>query len=157
MATTSEVENRIEQALQGKSESLRETVQALRELVKKLVPDATETVNSWNIPTFEYNGPLCYYSVASKHITFGFLQGAHLEDPTGLLEGTGKNLRHVKLKRVEDVHNKSLAALIKSAAKANKLEPTTMMGRKVSEGTASRKTISKKSTKVKQTVKNNRL
>ena len=60
-------------------------------------------INPWGIPTFDYHGPLAYFMVHAGHITFGFHRGAILEDPQGLLEGTGKALRHVKLRKQEDL------------------------------------------------------
>jgi hypothetical protein len=42
--------------------------------------------------------PFAYVDVFKSHTNIGFFYGAHLDDPAGLLEGTGKNMRHVKLK-----------------------------------------------------------
>ena len=94
------------------------------------MPEVTETVNPWGLPTFELNGPLCYFMVATKHITFGFPRGTSLADPHGLLEGTGKNLRHVKLRKVEDLRKDGLRELVEEAARLNRETPAqTMMGR----------------------------
>jgi hypothetical protein len=38
------------------------------------------------------------WDVFKSHTNVGFFYGAHLDDPGGLLEGAGKNMRHVKLK-----------------------------------------------------------
>ena len=40
---------------------------------------------------------------------------AHLPDPAGLLEGTGKNMRHVKLRPGEVINREALATLIQAA------------------------------------------
>jgi hypothetical protein len=95
----------------------------LRKLVKKTVADTKESVNPWKIPTFQSNGPMCFFMVGKKHVTFGFLRGTALRDPAGLLEGTGKNLRHVKLRTVNDLGNPALRKLILAAARQNKKEP----------------------------------
>jgi hypothetical protein len=58
-----------------------------------------------------------------KHVTFGFLRGTSLPDPAGLLEGTGKNLRHVKVKSLDDLRNPALRKLIEAAARQNKKQP----------------------------------
>jgi hypothetical protein len=63
---------------------------------------------------------MCMLMVGEKHVTFGFLRGTTLPDPAKLLEGTGKNLRHVKLYSVEDVPTPALKKLILAAAKLNK-------------------------------------
>src|SRR5262245_11828754 len=42
------------------------------------------------------DAPFGYVNVFKKHVNVGFFHGVVLEDPAGLLEGTGKNMRHVK-------------------------------------------------------------
>ena len=42
--------------------------------------------------------PFGYVNVFTEHVNVGFFQGAGLRDPEGLLEGTGKFMRHVKLR-----------------------------------------------------------
>jgi hypothetical protein len=110
-----------------KDKELGRVATGLRSLVKQTVPGAKETVNPWKIPTFEWNGPMCFFSIAKHHITFGFLRGTSLPDPAKLLEGTGKNLRHVKVRTVEDLGKPALRKLIQSAAKLNKEEPMETM------------------------------
>jgi hypothetical protein len=82
---------------------LRKVVRELKSMVKGTVPGTKETVNSWGVPTFEAQDPFCFYMIGKNHVTFGFHFGTSLEDPQRLLEGTGKNLRHVKLRKVEDL------------------------------------------------------
>ncbi len=96
---------------------LRKVVRALRSLVKGAVPGTKETVNAWGIPTFERKDPFCFYMVGKNHVTFGFHFGASLSDPEGLLEGTGKNIRHVKLRTMADLEQKGLRQLVLAAAR----------------------------------------
>jgi hypothetical protein len=106
-----------------KQSALGEVAQGLRRLMKKTVPGTTESVNPWKIPTFESNGPMCMFTIGKTHVTFGFLRGASLPDRANLLEGTGKNLRHVKLRTTEDLRMPELKQLIQAAARLNKKEP----------------------------------
>jgi hypothetical protein len=106
-----------------KPRALGEVAQGLRRLVKETVPGTTESVNPWKIPTFESNGPLCMFSIGKNHVTFGFLRGTSLPDPAKLLEGTGKNLRHVKLRSLEDLRRPALKKLIEAAERLNEKEP----------------------------------
>jgi hypothetical protein len=39
-----------------------------------------------------------YVNVFTSHVNVGFYQGSSLKDPAGLLEGSGKFMRHVKLR-----------------------------------------------------------
>ena len=120
---------RIEKAARTTDPKLQEIIRGLRELVQEVVPEITETVNPWGIPTFELNGPMCYFMVAAKHITFGFPRGTSLTDPKGLLEGTGKNMRHVKLRKAEDLRRDGLRELVEEAARLNRESPAPSMGR----------------------------
>ena len=106
-----------------KGEKLREVAQGLRRLMKETVAGTKESLNPWKIPTFESHGPMCLFMVGKNHVTFGFLRGTALPDPANLLEGTGKNLRHVKLRSMEDLRRPALKKLILVAARLNKKEP----------------------------------
>jgi hypothetical protein len=56
-----------------------------------------------------------YVSVFRAHANVGFFRGAELEDPAALLEGTGKRMRHVKVKPGVELDSAALAALIGTA------------------------------------------
>jgi hypothetical protein len=56
--------------------------------------------------------PFAYVDVFKSHTNIGFFYGAHLDDPAGLLEGTGKNMRHVKLKPGREPDTVALGNLI---------------------------------------------
>jgi hypothetical protein len=42
--------------------------------------------------------PFGYVNVFTSHVNVGFFRGAELPDPERMLQGTGKLMRHVKLK-----------------------------------------------------------
>jgi hypothetical protein len=56
-----------------------------------------------------------YVNAFSAHVNVGFFRGAALSDPSGLLEGTGKFMRHVKLRPGRNVDEKALQQLIGAA------------------------------------------
>jgi hypothetical protein len=56
-----------------------------------------------------------YVGVYTAHVNVGFFQGASLPDPAGLLQGTGKYMRHVKIRPVAPLDGSALEALIVSA------------------------------------------
>lgn len=58
---------------------------------------------------------IAYVGVFTRHVNLGFFQGASLPDPAGLLEGTGKYMRHVKLRPGEPCNSEALRALIEAA------------------------------------------
>src|SRR5687768_10334059 len=56
-----------------------------------------------------------YVNAFTAHVNVGFFHGAELADPAGLLEGTGKHMRHVKLRPDGEIDAAALARLIESA------------------------------------------
>jgi len=61
------------------------------------------------------DAPFGYVNVFMAHVNVGFFHGASLPDPARLLEGTGKFMRHVKLKSGAAVNTAALTDLIDSA------------------------------------------
>jgi hypothetical protein len=64
--------------------------------------------------------PFAYVNVFTAHVNVGFFQGASLPDPAGLLQGSGKYMRHVKLKPGTPVNSAALTVLIRNAYDAIK-------------------------------------
>ena len=56
-----------------------------------------------------------YVNAFTAHVNVGFFRGAQLADPKGLLVGTGRLMRHVKLRPGEDIDASALEALIHAA------------------------------------------
>ncbi len=56
-----------------------------------------------------------YVGIFTSHANVGFFHGAALSDPSGLLEGTGKRMRHVKLRPGHRVDPVALGKLIDAA------------------------------------------
>ena len=56
-----------------------------------------------------------YVNAFKAHVNVGFFRGAEIADPDGLLEGTGKFMRHVKLGPERDVNATALRKLIETA------------------------------------------
>jgi len=56
-----------------------------------------------------------YVNAFTAHVNVGFFRGAELPDPRGLLEGSGKFMRHVKLRPGVDVDEQAIAALADAA------------------------------------------
>ena len=56
-----------------------------------------------------------YVDAFTAHVNVGFFRGAELSDPSHLLEGTGKFMRHVKLRPGSDVDATALMKLIETS------------------------------------------
>ena len=59
--------------------------------------------------------PFGYVNVFTSHVNVGFFQGASLPDPARLLQGTGKYMRHVKLRPGTAANAAALRTLIDTA------------------------------------------
>ena len=59
--------------------------------------------------------PFAYVNAFTAHVNVGFFQGASLPDPARLFEGSGKSMRHVKLKPGTPTDTAALTTLIHTA------------------------------------------
>lgn len=59
--------------------------------------------------------PFGYVNAFRAHANVGFFRGAMLADPAGLTEGSGKRMRHVKLRPGKQLDGDALGALIVEA------------------------------------------
>lgn len=102
-------------------------VQALawkaRELIFSVAPDIAETVYpQMKVIRYGTDGSkmsgLVFGLMPTKNgVSLGFMHGTSLPDPENLLEGTGKNLRHMKLKSLEDIARPALRKLLEAELK----------------------------------------
>lgn len=115
MATTPTT---IEDYVAARRGPVAELLEALRQLVKATLPEAKEGMK-WGAPVFfDARGePIIYLYGGRDHANLGFVQGAELKDPEGILEGTGKSGRHVKVFPGEPIPGDVLKALIRQSAK----------------------------------------
>ena len=61
------------------------------------------------------DAPFACVSVFKAHVNVGFFHGASLPDPKGLLQGTGRYMRHVKLRPGQVVDAAALEALVQAS------------------------------------------
>lgn len=69
----------------------------------------------YGVPWYRGKNYVCAIAAHSDHTNLEFYRGSSLRDPLRLLEGTGKNLRHVKLYTTADVRRPALRSLIREA------------------------------------------
>lgn len=77
--------------------------------------DVNEVLHDGHPTACVSNVAFGYVNAFKAHINVGFFRGAELDDPHGLLEGTGKYMRHVKLKPEGAPDETGLAELITAA------------------------------------------
>ena len=88
--------------LEGVRENHVELARLLRSLVVEAEPRVQESLK-WGSPSFVKDGGLrMYIADQRKYMHLGFYNGAKLTNADGLIEGTGKNLRHIKVRAIGD-------------------------------------------------------
>ena len=103
------------------NEKLIPIVITLKQLIEKIDPNTCEVVRLGDRAATYGVGPkkmkegYVYVLPHKSWVNLGFYQGALLEDPDGLLEGTGKKLRHIKIKSVDQAQLPAIQTLIKVA------------------------------------------
>lgn len=103
-----------------------EAVQALarraRALIVELMPEVTESIwaqqgtASYGVGPKKMSEHFAYFTLAKAHLGFGFYYGADLADPDGLLEGSGKAMRRVKIDAVAQLESEAMRDLVREAS-----------------------------------------
>lgn len=95
----------------------RTIIRALRKFVARTAPELVESVKWGNGCWLKGKAPVAYVYSDKGFVQFGFVHGASLKDPKGLLEGKGQYVRHVKVHTVGDIDEKAFGALLRQAAR----------------------------------------
>ncbi len=85
------------------------------ERMRKCGDDVRELLHDGHPTACVGDAAFGYVNAFTAHVNVGFFLGAHLEDPAGLLEGTGRNMRHVKVRSDGEIDRAALASLIEAA------------------------------------------
>jgi hypothetical protein len=99
-------DEQLDQFLGTRDDTVRALALASRDLVLEVFPDAIETAEGNDLGYgFDsgYKGLVFTISLTRASVNLGVYGGASLEDPAGLLEGTGKVHRHVKIRDESDL------------------------------------------------------
>ncbi|HLG17857.1 MAG TPA: hypothetical protein VJH03_25675 [Blastocatellia bacterium] len=71
----------------------------------------------WYSLTGRMSDAFCQVVVYAKGVNLMFNRGAELQDPDGVLVGEGKIIRHIKVRRAEDLKSPHLRKLIRASLK----------------------------------------
>lgn len=115
-----------DEALSGSSSHVKEIARRLRKLIIDLYPEVVEVpwpkqkIIGYGVGPKKMSEHFCYIGAHREHVNLGFYYGAELPDPKGLLEGTGKKLRHIKVREVEEVAQTSLRQIVQTSLEERK-------------------------------------
>lgn len=121
-------EEQIAELLEGKAPAMRQLYLETHRLLLAALPDLTystdchDGVTGYGIRQYGYDGwGMASLAAHSKWVSLFFMRGVRLADSEGLLEGSGKLLRHVKLRTPEQLaqRREALLAFIEAAARLN--------------------------------------
>jgi hypothetical protein len=85
------------------------------EVMRHCGDDVRELLHDGHPTACVGDAAFAYVNAFTAHVNVGFFRGAEIADPDGLLEGTGKFMRHVKLRKGGDVNAAALRKLIETA------------------------------------------
>lgn len=94
---------------------LRSIAQEWFEQMRQCGDDVRELLHDGCPVACVEDAPFGYVNSFKSHVNVGFFCGALLEDPTGLLEGSGKRMRHVKLIPGRELGTAALGDLVNAA------------------------------------------
>lgn len=114
--------------LENKTPTMRNLYLDIHRLMLQTLPDVVYSVDckdgmlGYGARQYGYDGwGMVALAAHSKWVSLMFMLGAVLEDPDKVLEGTGKKMRHAKIRSPKQFEEKRsvLQALIKAASKVN--------------------------------------
>jgi len=85
------------------------------EVMRDCGDDVRELLHDGHPTACVNDAAFAYVNAFKAHVNVGFFRGAEIADPYGLLEGTGKLMRHVKLSPEREINATALNKLIKTA------------------------------------------
>ncbi|MBI1764035.1 MAG: DUF1801 domain-containing protein [Acidobacteria bacterium] len=100
---------------------------ALREVVLSEAPTANEFIyDAYNAVAIAFTFTdkwlegFCHIAVYRRYVNLGFQRGAELDDPAGVLKGTGKLIRHFRIAETDDLKQPHIRQYLCAAIQHNK-------------------------------------
>jgi hypothetical protein len=113
--TSVERDPAIEAWMRGHSDELGAIAQRWFEVMRGCGDDVRELLHDGHPTACVGDAAFAYVNAFRAHVNVGFFRGAEIADPKGLLEGTGRFMRHVKLGPGRHLDAAALTQLIKTA------------------------------------------
>ena len=85
------------------------------EVIRKCGDDVRQVIHDGQPTACVADAAFAYVDTFKAHVNVGFFRGAELADPQGLLEGSGKLMRHVKIRPGSNLDSVALSNLIHAA------------------------------------------
>ena len=105
----------IDSWMKGRSGKLGAIAEHWFDVMRGCGDDVREVLHDGHPTACVVDVAFAYVDAFTAHVNVGFFRGAELADPAGLLEGSGKYMRHVKLRPESDIDGTALRRLIDTA------------------------------------------
>jgi hypothetical protein len=114
-----------ERLLADRPATIQSVARALRDVIREEFPDVVESVDFGNkLLAFGASMRMrdLMFAVAAHgaHVNLQLADGVDLPDPTGIVEGTGKRIRHVKVRSVEQARSAAVRELVRAQVGARR-------------------------------------
>ena len=115
--------NDFEEMLTSASPEVAALARQAKTVIQNVMPNVVEVVwlnqniASYGVGPKKMSEQFCYIALFKARLNLGFYYGSDLPDPEKLLEGSGKNLRHIKISHPEQLQNPALHDLVVAASK----------------------------------------
>jgi len=112
--------------------AIRELALQARELVSRVLAPSNESILDVYVLAMNYGfsermkDQVVYIGVYAKHINLGFYWGAQMDDPEGVLKGSGKQLRHIKIRSQADLGTPIIRDYLRRAAPEGSVRSKTL-------------------------------
>ena len=100
----------VEIYIEGQESPQREICWELRKIILKTFDGIREEMK-WGVPV--YGGDLYYIGSLKDKVNLGFKIEGLKENEIGFFEGSGKTMRHIKIRSLEDIDEKKIVELLK--------------------------------------------
>lgn len=123
-ANTRSVDAQLDELLSGTSPEMAAVARELRAVVAEALPDGTEQVDFGNRllaigRSMKMRDLLFAIIPHSAHVNLQLADGIDLPNPDGLIEGTGKRIRHIKVRSIEAARSAPVRAAIDAQIAVN--------------------------------------
>lgn len=88
--------------IENSEENNIEILNTLRALIFAKAHNINEQYK-WSRPVYATDKDFCYLKTTKKNVTLGFFEFDKIKTNSHLIEGTGKSMRHIKIKNVEEI------------------------------------------------------
>ena len=102
--------------IENTEEKNKAILQKIRELIMNITTHVDELFK-WGRPVYRTDKDFCYLQSTKKAVTVGFFEFDKIETNSHLIEGTGKSMRHIKIKSLEDIGKFEIEKMILEALK----------------------------------------